>query len=388
MPRRLFVAAAALMALAGCRDSGKQVASASATGPSCPLSASERTRAFAEFTAMMPAFSHPRCANCHGGIDVFAPSAQQTHDGGQIASTTIVDSSDFKMRLGPVHVFQQGDVTACQDCHDVPGWVQPSLSLAFAGRTTTQICKQVKGRDTPSVFAQHIHQDPLLLAGFAGRRGQNDLSPEPPPLSLADFQKYATAWMRLVEGSGDKWKGGRTSDCGCVSGAERLRVTEHIREQSDRYGVEKDLTYVAELVMDSTGDFSGDGTYSGTVETFKLNCFNSAPDKRQVYHLQGHLTGDASIIDLGSQKRLSYNLVTTDWPVKLTVFSFGTPTQDDIDAGHKAGAISTLMVKLHGPKTVIHNHTVDDGRADHMSGCVKQVSHDDDMTIELLGGGS
>ena len=42
-----------------------------ARGPSCPLPVGRQVKAVKAFQAMMPVFRHPRCFNCHGGVNPF-----------------------------------------------------------------------------------------------------------------------------------------------------------------------------------------------------------------------------------------------------------------------------------------------------------------------------
>ena len=48
-------------------------------GPGCRITPAENNRAVAAFEKMLPVLQHPRCANCHGKIDVFSPEAETTH---------------------------------------------------------------------------------------------------------------------------------------------------------------------------------------------------------------------------------------------------------------------------------------------------------------------
>ena len=92
----------------------------------------------------------------------------------------------------------------------------------------------------------------------------------------------------------------------------------------------------------------------------------------------------ASVSKLGKKKMVNYNFDTTDWPLDLAPpFLLGqSPSAHDIELVHHLGSVMGLLVEIQGPKTVIHTHKVDDGRRGHMSGCVKSVAHDEDITIE------
>lgn len=376
------LAAACVLAITGCSASGG-APTAGANARTCPLSIPEQRRAVADFAAMMPDIAHPRCANCHGGIDVFAPSAKQRHGGGQISMKTIVDTEDADAGLGPVETRHVQNFDNCDYCHQVPGWETPSPPFFFAGRSPVQICRQFKNNSDPDTFRSHVVNDPLVLAGFEGRRGQ-DLSPEPPPLPHEAFQRAALDWLALAS-HGNDWKGGFGSECGCVVSVPRLRITDHLSQTSDR-SVEQDITYRADVTqkLDGSRDFTGTGTYSGTLVTQKINCHNGLPEDRKEHQLQGFFNATASVSELGKKKMVNYNFDTTDWPLDLTPpFMLGpSPSAADIETAHHLGSVMGLLVEIQGPKTVIHTHKVDDGRSGHMSGCVKSVAHDEDITIE------
>ncbi|HEY9515056.1 MAG TPA: hypothetical protein VIQ74_05185 [Gemmatimonadaceae bacterium] len=384
-----------LLCLSACSGSEQQSAS-NDVGGSCKMTAAQKQQSVTAFLAMMPAFNHPRCANCHGGIDVYAPSAKETHGGGQQDMKTVVDSEDFNGGLGPVHVTQEPDPSQCEACHDeVDGWSQPDPMerFAFVGRSPSQICEQIKHKDSPSAFALHVAHDVLVLAGFEGKRGQSDLTPKPPPMTLAEFQARAATWEKSLRdpSQNDDWYGGMESDCGCVPEGGGYRITEHQRTVSEKQGLGEDITYVADVTVDSTGEeYVGSGTYYGTVVTQKLNCHNDLPIDRKVHPVSGMLEASANDTKLGSKTLMNYTLTTTDWPVSLTIFAMGSGpgrplSADDEATAHKMHGDTRLLMKLTGPKTVVHETKEDDGRmSGYMPGCAGKVTHTTDITVEEI----
>lgn len=359
------------------------------------MTSAQKQQSVSAFLAMMPAFSHPRCANCHGGIDVFAPSAEETHVGGQQDMKKVVDSSDFKGGLGPVAVTETRDFEQCSACHEVPGWKQPATgqNIAFAGRSPSQICQQIKHAESPSAFATHVAHDALVRAGFEGKRGQHDLTPKPPPMTLAEFDARAATWAKLMRdrSKSDSWNGGSDSDCGCLPDGGGYRIIEHQRTVSEKQGLGEDITYTADVTVDSTGEeYVGSGTYYGTVVTQKLNCHNDLPVNRQVHPVSGILDASANDTKFGSTTRLNYTLTTTDWPVSLTIFSMGSGpghqlSADDEATAHKMHGDTRLLLKLTGPRTVIHETNQDDGRTSgYMPDCAGKVTHTSDITVEEI----
>lgn len=400
-PRTWMLALAVPWLLAACSSGdGTPVAAmataiasgASASGPAnCPLTPAQKRRAVADFHRMMPALASPRCANCHGGLDVFAPSAEQLHGGGQIDMKCEVDKQSLEMGVGTDEPICEADFSTCGDCHDqVENWQIPPDDRFFAGRSPVQICNQLKARDEAPVLRKHFIDDPLVLAGFIGKRAQAGLSPKPPPISHAEFQAAALDWLSLVR-DGDMYYEGK--DCGCVAPGPRLRITDHYVDSTDAYGVERDLTYVADLMLDEDGeDYTGSGTYSGFIVTRKLNCHNDMPEERKVHQLQGAFDATGSYRETGGGKGMvNYNFDTLDWPVELGLpFGMMGDSKDPkevasmIDMAHHMGATLGLMLATTGPKTVIRTRKVDDGRGSHMSGCVKSATHDETVTIEVI----
>ncbi|MFI4996912.1 MAG: hypothetical protein ACHQAQ_14175 [Hyphomicrobiales bacterium] len=51
-------------------------------GSGCQITPEENNHALAIFSQMLPVLQHPRCSNCHGKLDVFAPSAATLHGKG------------------------------------------------------------------------------------------------------------------------------------------------------------------------------------------------------------------------------------------------------------------------------------------------------------------
>jgi hypothetical protein len=394
----LGCAAILLWLLAGCSPADKTPAAAvdrlaaAAGSPghdSCPLSPADQRRAVADFHKMMPAIASPRCANCHGGIDVFAPSAKDLHGGGQIEMKCGVDKQAEEFGLGSERICV-ADYSMCGYCHYVDGWQLPPEDRNFAGRTPVEICNQFRTIDDANVIRQHVIDDPLVLAGFIGKRGRSLATvPKPPPISHEEFQAAALDWLSLVSHDGRFYTG---KDCGCVASVPRLRITDHLLDSTDRYGVERDLTYRADLALDEDGDdYTGSGTYSGTLVTRKVNCHNDAPEDREVHQLQGAFDATASFREIGGGKGMAnYNFDTLDWPVDLVPFAMmgvGNDPKAIADAtnmAHHMGSTLGLMLETTGPHTVIHTHKVDDGRGSHMSGCVGSATHDEDITIEVI----
>ncbi len=127
------------------------------SGPSCPLSLQQQVAAVKAFGEMMPVFRHPRCLNCHGGLD---PMSKRHPGSDQLEGITDRDT-----------LFEK-----CQDCHDgLEGWIQPLESQFFVGKSDEQLCLQMKEFEgSADGFVSHIQDDhggvQFIAAGFAGDR--------------------------------------------------------------------------------------------------------------------------------------------------------------------------------------------------------------------------
>jgi hypothetical protein len=96
---------------------------------------------------MLPVVRHPRCVNCHGGIDPRTPA----HKG----MKEVLDGQD------------------CGGCHnDVVHWDLPSPEHSFVGKSDSELCylfaefamKQGHGR----FISNHLRGDELVTAAFKG----------------------------------------------------------------------------------------------------------------------------------------------------------------------------------------------------------------------------
>jgi hypothetical protein len=186
-------------------------------GSSCPLSVDDQVKAVTAFGAMLPVFRHPRCLNCHGGVD---PMSQQ-HAGFEQLEPTIDPVTDIERFLAQ-----------CQQCHDeLPGWRTPGEPRFFVGKDDEEMCLQMKRFEpTAESFISHIHDDhggvQFIKAGFDGDRalGQQglkdyDLHAEPPPGTQAELTDKARKWVAAMGGT---YAG--SPECGCVMPKIKLEI--------------------------------------------------------------------------------------------------------------------------------------------------------------------
>jgi hypothetical protein len=212
-----FLAALILLIVALAWDSGTGTVSATTTASSveqaansCPLAVGDQVKAIAAFAKMIPVFRHPRCSNCHGGVDPFVDPKVGKHGGEQM------DEGDF----------EKG---SCQDCHDQMihgkiGWNVAPPPMSWVNKSDEELCMQVRVMNPEAdKYVGHIRDDnggvPFTEVAFAGMRALNKgtdnaagitVIAEPPPGTLALMTQQAQDYVDAMGGS---LVG--TSECGC-----------------------------------------------------------------------------------------------------------------------------------------------------------------------------
>lgn len=193
------------------------IAHASSAGAACPLTPAQEKVAVLAFEEMMPVVRHPRCLNCHGGVNPFVPYDKGGHFGGAAIDT----------------VNGQIEPSDCEECHsELPGWRVPHKTFHFVGKTSRELCIQFKTSfpSGPDRFVAHIEHEPLspqfIKAAFKGDRAldfaairnRKDEFPDipflvqGPPESLSDLVAKAIAWGTAVGRPGG-WP--PSPECGC-----------------------------------------------------------------------------------------------------------------------------------------------------------------------------
>jgi hypothetical protein len=185
------------------------------TAPACPLTRSEERQAIDKFKLLLPVLQHPRCLNCHGGVNPFVPRAQGGHLAGAIDTT-----KGFTKRL-----------EKCQECHsELPGWDLPPEEFFFVNKDARELCIQLKKfNPTPAGVVGHLENDngkpPLFtITAFKGDRALNNGGKAnvedathrpfvnlPPPIRHGEWVSRVKAWVAAM-GDGYVVK----PDCGCI----------------------------------------------------------------------------------------------------------------------------------------------------------------------------
>ena len=285
----------------------------------CSLTKPKKLEAVLAWEAMMPVFRHPRCTNCHGGVNPAVAFLQGGHRGGAVTAST-----------------------ACDDCHSLlQGWRVPDPILHFTTKTNRELCIFIKRLmpQSPGVFVEHIEFEPgnphFIKQAFLGDKALNTVGEvtlmdefgipaqrEPPPGSHARLIQLATDWGRKV---GRAWAD--SPECGCeIDGAWVGTVTAK-GTFTGFGGVETMLVNSrADIVLDAmqTPSFaSGKNvrnyrSISGTVywEALALgNCRGGASGSLPLdtVDIDGNPMAELRLEEVGP-RTLSYQPTTGSWP--------------------------------------------------------------------------
>ena len=142
------------------------------------------------FQKMVPVLRHPRCMNCHGGLDPRA-AAHAGH------AEVLTGSS-------------------CETCHmEADDWSLPHPDHFFVGKTDRQLCAQFAERASRFGFAgfeEHLQDDELIQLAFVGLiGGARDPGVGTPPAPPADppsgghpaFVNMGKDWLNQGHGACD-----------------------------------------------------------------------------------------------------------------------------------------------------------------------------------------
>lgn len=190
----------------------------------CPLTLPQEYKAGQAFQKMMPVLMHPRCLNCHGGVDPKLPANKGGHLGGVVGP----NEDCLNCHLG---------VRNLKNPRLGLSWRTPVSVLFFKGRSARDLCNQFKfveymavektGGSGPESFIRHVIDDrggdQFIEAAYKGDRSLNtlgeieskqatgrDMVPEPPPIPHGQLVAHAREWANTVGTTG--WK---IPDCGC-----------------------------------------------------------------------------------------------------------------------------------------------------------------------------
>lgn len=143
--------------------------------------------------------SHPRCTNCHVGAD-----APPMWNGLGLGATAV---HGMNIRAGDSRVGAES--VPCRTCHatvvsdnDIPhappmiddAWRLPPPELAWLGRTSAEVCAQLRDPDSnggleSGELADHVQSSPFVRWGFDPGAGRST-----PPGGLTDMVAALETW--------------------------------------------------------------------------------------------------------------------------------------------------------------------------------------------------
>ena len=141
-------------------------------------------------------FAHPRCANCHVGEDNrprwSGPSYGKTRVHGMNVNAGASRIGAEYMPCATCHGTRNIDLP-----HAAPGapnWQLPPAAFAWFGKTSAQICGQIKdpernGGRTLAEIAEHVDHDALLQWAWAPGPGR-----QPAPFSRVEVTEMILEW--------------------------------------------------------------------------------------------------------------------------------------------------------------------------------------------------
>ena len=230
--------------------------------PLCTVPDAKWKDAQTTFARIAAVFRHPRCNNCHGGLDPF--SANTPHVGGSYQVERDIN----------------GDPTAasfreCQSCHGAfKDWQLAPAFMAFNGKSDTELCMLLKltlgsGDQVIDHFTRDRGGPRFIEVAFQGTRGLDDTGrslvdpyqPEPiPNATQSQLISWGRQWLDDL-GSGDGPIGGQ-SDCGCVQHHYALQV--HSRATIDMQGIHYDAGFASDPLVPIIFDEGGQTFHSET----------------------------------------------------------------------------------------------------------------------------
>ena len=174
---RLFLIAA-LAGLASWLAHAQSADTPDAEEPSAELANAPDPRGLEVWGRIFEVFSHPRCANCHVGEDN-RPLWSGSHYTIYGAGESVAEAVFHGMNVRGGEQRNGMPLVPCSTCHSTanstqlhgppgaPHWQLPPVSMQWAGRSSAQVCEQIKdpsrtgGRELDAI-ADHISHDALI----------------------------------------------------------------------------------------------------------------------------------------------------------------------------------------------------------------------------------
>ncbi len=320
------------------------------SAPSCPLPVGKQMNAVKAFAEMLPVFRHPRCLNCHGGVDPASPA----HKG--------VDQLDPDIdRMTDREAYEE----QCQTCHDgLPGWNTPGEPVFFVGKDDEELCMQMKRFEaTGPKLVEHLENDhhgiQFIAAGFAGDRalgeqGMVDYSVvrERPPGTQAQLVQQAQKWVDML---GDGYQA--SPECGCVLPKITLQVQHqsvinpsHPSYRAGQVGFSGDANF--EVTLAAVHEAEGRIWYKGEKSLVRrLQTYFAAQGCQGTASEAEEWLWSAEVDTASREMKLLWSFTTSDEQGQAVCNTRGHRTQMELEPSIFAGDISELVMPLDSGST-------------------------------------
>ena len=144
------------------------------------------------FAQLMPVLVSPRCSNCHGPMTFNDQDSVTVFPAGGAAGPGRLDPGSKATHPG-------GDIgeTDCVDCHaKANNW---SLGPDWPIQSAFQMCLKIKAaRSSGEDLLSHLRDDNLIALAFEGMKGQDDETPDPPPMTKEAFIAATEKWINAM----------------------------------------------------------------------------------------------------------------------------------------------------------------------------------------------
>ena len=255
------------------------------SAPACPLPVGQQIKSVKAFGKMLPTFRHPRCINCHGGLDI----KSKRHPGYEHARAfpkdprkdllTMPERADLHANCDVCHTNIKGELTRL-DGTKLTGWLVAPMPMNFVDRTgkkksDKEMCLQMKRFEpTGTQFVDHLKTDhgeiKFIEAAFNGDRAldsanlvDHKIRIQKPPGSQASLIELAQTWVKEV---GDGYTA--SPECGCVVPNIKLQVHHrsaidptHVTHRAGWVGFSGDANF--EVSMAAVHEAQGRIYYTG-----------------------------------------------------------------------------------------------------------------------------
>ena len=304
-------------------------------GPSCSLPVGQQIKAVTAFREMMPVFRHPRCFNCHGGMDI---TDSTRHEGAEFvpdgmdprALLTAPQRRDLHENCDLCHSSVRGTMSR-QDGTQLAGWLVAPQPMLWTGKSDETLCLDMKRFEAvPDSFVDHMETDhgevQFIEAAFHGVRGLSPkertargIVPEPPPGNQRSLVAKARKWVQLVDGHWKEGPGTREpSQCGCVLPQIKLQVyhrsaidPNHISHRAGQIGFSGDADF--EVTLTAVHEAQGRVWYTGTKSLVRpLRVYHAAPGCRGTASEKEDWLWSAEVDAQSEQMTLEWGFTTSE----------------------------------------------------------------------------